>query len=486
MEKLLTQRNTVILVGALTLWRLYLSAALQLHPDEAYYWLWSRNLDISYFDHPPMVAYFIWLTTLVSQSELWVRLSGTLVFLAASGLLWRLALQLFGSVAIAASSVILLNAYPLTTLGLMVTTPDVPVFLFWSLGVYLFWQTLQSQKVGLWYLVGVCFGLALVSKYTAILMAPCFFLYLVLTDERRWLKTVHPYLALLLGFICFLPVIYWNSQHDWVSFTFQLRNGLNSETYSLAKVGEYVGGQMLLTNPIAWVMGMGVALVGIFRKDKRILFVVCTAMPVIVFFGVSSLKKAAGANWPAFAYFSFSILVSYYCFHRVSRLRRVLWSVAVLTSLSLSMAITLHARFQWLPLESFSKGLATVDATNSFYGWKELVDTLVKQYPDRHEVVTPSHQLSAEVMYYSQGSLLARTARITRPSQFNLWRWTHDLDGTQGLYLWSVEDYIGADAPSFVSPAVSLPIAVHRGRYIVRSYFLLPGHPGQTPPFPGN
>jgi hypothetical protein len=150
------------------------------------------------------------------------------------------------------------------------------------------------------------------------------------------------------------------------------------------------------------------------------------------------------------------------------------------------MAITLHARFQWIPLESISKGLATVDATNSFYGWRELVDTLKKQYPDRSHVVTPSHQLSAEVMYYSQGSLLARTARITRPSQFNLWDWTNDLDGAQGQYLWSVEDYIGPDGPSFASPAVSLPIAVHRGRHIVRRYFLMPGHPGQTPPFPGN
>ena len=485
MEKLLTLRNTVLLVCALTLWRLYLSAALQLHPDEAYYWLWSRNLDISYFDHPPMVAYFIRLTTLFSQAELWVRLSVTLVFLAASGLLWRLALQLFGSVPIAASSVILLNAYPLTTLGLMVMTPDVPVFLFWALGVYLFWQTLQSQKAWRWYPVGMCFGLALVSKYTAILMAPCIFLYLVMTDERRWLKSIHPYLALLLGFMCFLPVVYWNSQHEWVSFTFQLRNGLNSESYSLLKVGEYVVGQLLLTNPIAWIVGMGMALVAIFRKDKRVLFVVCMSVPVIVFFGTSSLKKAAGANWPAFAYFSFSILVSYYCFHGVSRLRRVLWSAAVLTSLLLSMAITLHARFQVLPMERISKEVAAADATHNFYGWKELVDRL-KQESDYHYVITPSHQLSAEVMYYSQGSLLARTAHMTRPSQFNLWNWTQGLDGPRGLYLWSEGDYIGVDGAQFTSPAVSQIIAVHRDNQTVRRYFLIPVSPAQTPPFPGN
>ena len=56
MENLLTRRNTVVVVALLALWRLHLSQALQLHPDEAYYWLWSRYLDWSYFDHPPMVA----------------------------------------------------------------------------------------------------------------------------------------------------------------------------------------------------------------------------------------------------------------------------------------------------------------------------------------------------------------------------------------------------------------------------------------------
>ena len=125
MDQLLTRRNTVIFVAVLALWRLYLSGQLQLHPDEAYYWLWSRRLDLSYFDHPPMVAYFIWLTTRFSETELWVRLSGSLVILAISSLIWKMALQLSNSVRVAAGSVMVFNAYPLTVLGLMAITPDV-------------------------------------------------------------------------------------------------------------------------------------------------------------------------------------------------------------------------------------------------------------------------------------------------------------------------------------------------------------------------
>ena len=467
MEKLLTGRNTAIVVGLLIVWRLYLSASLQLHPDEAYYWLWSRNLDIGYFDHPPVVAYFIWLTTLFSKSELFVRLSGTLVALAISGMIWRLALQLFKNVQVAAGSVILFNVLPLTTLGLLVITPDTPVLFFWSLGIYLFWQTLHSDKHWLWYAVGVSFGMALLSKYTAILMLPCVLLYLLVTDDRRWLKTTYPYRAVLIGFLCFLPVVYWNSQHDWVSFTFQLRNGLNSEGYSLGKVAEYLGGQLLIVGPIAWVVGMWAAVVGLRRRDKESLFLICAAIPVIAFFAFSSLKKPAGPNWPAFAYVSLSILVAKYCLDSPSHKRRWIWSAAVVSSLALSAVTSLHARFNVIPLERFSKDLVVSDATNYFYGWKEMATELQK-YSGHGFAVTPSHQLSAEIIYYTDSKLLAHTASKARPSQFNLWNWSKDLPRKDGLYVWTDSDFIGHNGDHFASPARSAVMNIVRDGHIVR------------------
>lgn len=485
MEKLLSKRNTFLLVGLLTVWRLYLSATLQLHPDEAYYWLWSRNLDIAYFDHAPLVAYFIRFTTLISQSELWVRLSGTLVFLILSGLIWRLALQLFRSVPVAAGSVLLFNALPLSTLGLLVITPDTPVFLFWSLSVYLFWQIIGSQKTWLWYALGLSFGLALLSKYTAILLAPSLFIYLLLTDDRRWLKTVHPYLALLLGLCCFLPVLVWNSQHDWVSFTFQFKNGLGGEELAFSHIADYVGGQLLIIGPVTWLLGLYAALLGLYRRDKETLFLISAAIPVIVFFGASSLRKVAGPNWPAFAYFTFSILATQYGLGGTSKIRRALWVAAVVTSLAISALVTLHARFNVIPLERFSKQAAAADATNGFYGWRELGAEL-KQYPDRAFAITPSHQLSAEIIYYTDSALLARTARITRTSQFNLWSWSKDLQGEAGLYVWTDSDFIGHNGAYFAAPERSRAFTVYRDGKAVRTYHIILGQPHLTPPFPGD
>lgn len=484
MEKIFNQRNTIIFVALLTLWRLYLSANLQLHPDEAYYWLWSRNLDLAYFDHSPLVAYFIWFTTLVSKTELWVRLSGTIVTLIVSLLTWKLALQFFGNIRIAAGSVMLFNVYPLTMLGLIVMTPDIPVFLFYSLSIYIFWQFIQSNQTWLWYALGISFGLALLSKYTAILLLPCLFLYLLLTDDRRWLKTIHPYTSLLLAIVIFLPVVYWNSRHDWISFTFQFGHGLGGQEYSFGRIIDYIAGQLLLVGPIAWLIGIYAALACLFRKNKTLLFLALTTLPVIVFFGFSSLKKLAGPNWPAFAYFTFSILVTKYFLGSDSKIWRSLWYAAFILSLSISAIVTLHARFSVIPLATFSNKLAVADTTNAFYGWRELGNEL-KKYPDMIFALTPSHQLGAEIIYYTEEKIFVQTdKKATRFSQFDLWPLPNELKGENGLYVWDEEGAAGPYEQYFSSTSGIDTLKIYREGIAVRSYRIIPGQNSLVPPFP--
>jgi len=484
MENIFNRRNTIILVGMLTLWRLYLSAELQLHPDEAYYWMWSRNLAVGYFDHSPLVAYFIWLTTLFSKAELWVRLSGTIVTLIISVLTWKLALQLSRSTVVASGSVMLFNVYPLSMLGLIVITPDIPVLLFWSVSVYIFWQIMRSNKTWLWYVLGFSFGLALLSKYTAVLLVPCLFLYLVFTEDRHWLKTFYPYLSLLIGLLCFLPVVYWNNDHNWVSFGFQLNHGFNGQSYSITRVAEYVGGQLLVVGPITWFLGVYAAFAWFFRKNKEQLFLILMAFPIILFFGVSSLRKLAGPNWPVLAYFTFSILVTGCFLESASKIRRFLWHGAFLASVLLSAIMTLHARFSVIPLASFSEELAVTDATNSFYGWRELGAEL-KKYPGMKFAIVPSHQLCAVISYYTDGEILVHAdENAARPSQFNLWNWPNGLKGSNGFYVWANGDSVGPYGEYFTSTTGINTLSIFRDGIAVRSYRIIPGHDGITPLFP--
>ncbi len=443
MEKWLTKRTAVAAIAVITLWKLYLSAALQLHPDEAYYWLWSQRLAFGYYDHAPLLAWLIRLTTIFSNAEIWVRFSGAAGTVVMSVLAWKLAREISGRTAVAAAAAIMLNVLPLTVSGSIIITPDIPAFFFWSLAVWWLWRAARSEKKHYWYLAGIAFGLSLLSKYTSVLFAPCAFLALAASPEdRRWLKTPHPYAAFVLGLLMFIPVILWNAQHDWISFRFQLGHGLGSDHYRLDTFLDYLGGQMLVAGPFVWLAGMVGGSTFLFARDRNKRFLAFTSLPVILFFAYSSLKKSAGPNWPACAYFTFCILTSWYLLDG-KKLRRAFLAAAIGFSAFMSIVVTMHARYSILPLSQWNRDWAIADATNWFYGWRELTAKIMDGHPDTRFVLTPSHQLCAEIAYYSGGKLHPYIdLELTRPSQFNIWRFPAGLKDSEGVYV-----FIDGEAP---------------------------------------
>ena len=76
--------------------KLIFMAYVNLIPEEAYYWNYAQHLDIGYLDHPPMVAWLIWLSmSLLDKSEFSVRLPAYLCWFVAMLFMVRLTLNLF-------------------------------------------------------------------------------------------------------------------------------------------------------------------------------------------------------------------------------------------------------------------------------------------------------------------------------------------------------------------------------------------------------
>lgn len=469
------QRNTVLTIVLLALWKIYFAATLQLHPDEAYYWMWSRHLDFGYFDHAPFVAYLIKLTTLFSQQEVWVRIGGIVGSLLGSFLAWRLSMQLFGDKKIASASVIILNVMPLTLAGSIIITPDIPVFLFVSLSIYLYWRIVATQKSYYWYLLSVAFGMSLLSKYTAILLAPSLLLFMIVTDEKRWLKTVHPYASFLLGCAFFLPVVYWNSRHHWVSFLYQVRHGLHSEHKPFVQnILEYMGGQMLIASPLLWVPGMYAAILSLFRKNKGKLFLSLTSLPFILFFTVSSIQRTAAPNWPGNAYFSFSILTAHYLLSGGEKRKR-LFRIAVMVSIALSLLVMVHARFSIIPLGKISEDAARSDASNWFYGWRELAEELEKD-PSIKFAMTETSQIGPEISYYTKERIFVCVDyKRTPANQYNYWAFPDELRDKNGVDVFPD----GADMPPykqyFKSSVTIRSFTAWRNGFPIRTFTILRG-----------
>src|SRR4249920_4070660 len=121
-------RSTALAILAMVTLRLVAAAVTPLTFDEAYYWMWSKNLAGGYYDHPPMVAFVIRLGTMIAgDTELGVRLVSILLALPMSLAIYQAAAILFGSRRVAASSAILLNITLMAAVGTMIVTPDAPL-----------------------------------------------------------------------------------------------------------------------------------------------------------------------------------------------------------------------------------------------------------------------------------------------------------------------------------------------------------------------
>jgi len=150
------------------------------------------------------------------------------------------------------------------------------------------------------------------------------------------------------------------------------------------------------------------------------------------------------------------------------KLRRILLAGAVLFSFLLSGLSLLHARFDIIPLAKFNPKLAYTDATNWFWGWREIGSFLENRH-DTKIILVQSHQAAAELIYYTHETIpVCVDKKHARFSQFNIWGWPQGLEGKNGVYLIH-DDQNEAGVPGHfqsVSPAEQFP--VYRKNFLIR------------------
>lgn len=408
------RRAFLILLTATTVFRLFYIQWVDLAPDEAYYWTWSRHLQWGYYDHPPMVGFLIWLfTAIAGQGEFGVRLGWVIIGALLSLLSYRLGKQMFDSERAGFYAALLMNIILLTATGAIIVTPDGPQGLFWALTIFCVYRAISGEGNHWWYLTGIFLGLGLLSKYTMILIAPSIFFFLLSSPEgRKWLTRKEPYLSFLLGLAIFSPVILWNAQNDWMSFRFQLSHGLAvKKEVGLKYFGEYWGAQAGLVSPLMflallWAMAKS-GLVGFRLKKEHMLLLFWTSAPVLLFFAFTSLRSKVEANWPALAYFPAVIALAGISTEEWSGWNKGKRGFAWAAGLT-AFLFTFLAHLQ--PIHAVVPIAAAKDPTSQLHGWRALGERIKEvsksMDPDREIfLLTPRHQLVGEGMFYTQGKI---------------------------------------------------------------------------------
>lgn len=207
-----------ITILAVTVFKLWVMNIFPITCDEAYYWLWHKHLALSYVDHPPLIAYFNKLVSFFGEYNLFhFRLAGLILALLATYFVWKTGKVLFNDKAglMAAALFQLVPHYIIIWLTLMV---DNLLAFFWVVSLYFTAKIIKERKPSYWYLLGVSFGLGLLSKYTMIFFLPPLLLLFVLDRELRfWFRRIEPYAGFLLSFLICSPVLAWNIQNNFIS-----------------------------------------------------------------------------------------------------------------------------------------------------------------------------------------------------------------------------------------------------------------------------
>ncbi|MEW6570872.1 MAG: glycosyltransferase family 39 protein [Nitrospirota bacterium] len=452
-----------VAILAISLFRVYYiqNGPLDLSPDEAHYWEWSRRLDLSYYSKGPMIAHLIFFgTSIFGDTVFGIRMMAVVFSALSSVVLYILGRTLYDE-KVGLYSAVVFQIIPLFSAYGVIFTIDSPFIFFWVLSLFLFWKALSGEtqisklkSQMYWSLLGVSVGAGLLTKYTMAFFYLCGFLFLLAFRERRQLLlSVGPYLSFLISLIVFNPVIVWNASHDWLTLRHTAGHAGIAEGFLISGKSfvEFLGSQIGVVTPFVFVLIM-IALWRL-RKTGNGVFLNWFSLPVLAFFVMKSLQAKVQANWALPGYITGVIAFSAF-YLRNSRMslansgfagakgnedngfkiidRKILAVMAV----AMSLMITVIAHYP-----SILKIPVRLDPTMRLQGWKELGSEVSKTYEQissQHPVFifSDSYQVSSELAFYVKGQPVTYCINSgRRMNQYDLWPGIDNLLGYNAIFV---------------------------------------------------
>lgn len=403
-------RDALALVAALAVARLValFRTPLELYPDEAQYWLWSRTLDFGYYSKPPVIAWSIWATTaLGGDSEAWVRLSAGLYQAGATVVVFLIGRRLYGG-AVGLAAAALYALMPGIQLSALVAATDAPLLFFMGLAILAYLALLDAEprrRAPLAAGLGAALGMAFLSKYAAIYFVVGLAVHLAVSRPARAAWTPRAAAAAIAALAAILaPNLVWNATHDFATFQHTAANAAWSgvQLFNLAEMGAFVGSQFGVFGPIplgALIVGMALAA----RRralDPRDLTLLCFTLPPLLIVTAQAFISRANANWSGAGYLAGSVLVAAW----LMRWRARRWLVAALMLQGAVAAFFLAAVIS--PTLADKVGLA--NGLKRARGWSQTADIILdraEREPGLTAIAVNNRFLFYAVSYYGRDRL---------------------------------------------------------------------------------
>ena len=368
-------RGALLLAVGLTAVRLaaLFVTPLELYPDEAQYWLWSRTLDWGYFSKPPMIAWTIWTTTrLGGDGEAWVRLAAPLYHLGTTLAVFGIGRRLYGAnVGFAACALYALM--PGVQISALAIATDAILLFFLSLALLAYVELPLAQgrarlltAAGF----GAAAGLAFLSKYAAVYAVIGLALHLALSREARRALDARTAGAALAAFVLILsPNLAWNAAHGFSTVQHTAANAAwgGRKLFNLPELGEFIVSQFGVFGPIpfAVLIGGAVLLAARRRLTPADLTLVCFSIPPLLIVTLQAFISRANANWSGAGYVAGAVLAAAW----LTRWRARWWLLGAVASQAVIAALFLACVIN----PAVSETIGAANAFKRAKGWEQTV-----------------------------------------------------------------------------------------------------------------
>ena len=396
-------------------------------PQDAYYYMYSRHMSLSYFDHPAGVAVLLKAgTAVLGGSAAAVKYCALLTSLLTLFAVYRLA-NLFFSRQQALIFVCILACTPMLGILGWVVTPDVPLMLCWTLSVFFIYKAVNEEKLVWWGLSGFLTGLAFDSKYTAVFILPGLLLYLMAKPDRwRRIFSINTLVYGLAFVIAILPVFIWNMQHDWASISFQTTQRAQGTSLSLKPQFPVavLAIQLLLVLP--WLFYYFIKSFLSYKKSDQNYFLLCFSFPIFAFFIAISFFYWVKINWIMPAFITGTLLA----FQSLSA-KQLKWHMIV--AVILFVLATVEFIFYPIPVKSH----------DTWWGWDKIsgeASLLKKETKSDFIFATDDYKTSAILRLYLKENVYARNIIKEPALQFDfMGEDINILNGRNALYVCDIK-----------------------------------------------
>lgn len=384
------------------MFRLLVASSIALGNDEVYYWTYAQHLQWNYFDHPPMVALSIWLSTFgnLLHHEVFVRLGAILASAMSTLLIFRLGKALRNERTGWYAALLYSASFYGSLIAGTFILPDSPQMPFWLAGVLLLFNInkaiqahLPTAKLWCWF--GFIAGVCTMCKVHGLFLWVAVGLFALFVN-RKWLRDKWLYLAGLISLIVISPILIWNLQHHFVTYTYHgSRVSLAHAQLNYLAFGREIFGSLFYNNPIV-VLLVWLSLWRLYKHrfsgtKPEMILLLCTGLPLIFTLLFLALFRETLPHWSGPAYSVLLLIAAINLADMpVARMPKIIMgAVAFFLATTITGVILINCYPGTMSPQRDALQYGKGDITLDLYGWKDAgakFDSLYRQDMQRQNM----------------------------------------------------------------------------------------------------